>query len=183
MSSALPQFHSNAVVSSTRKYHAVVVAAQGDLRAFKVQLKSLLKSGLQQQCSHGYAFYEFCIIGNQMEMEWRAAVAGHCLMPHLCIPVGGCTKQDQDPRSGFNLNQLACPWPSGPTCGEVLGTGRFLSRRAGARPALLGWGKEQDRVLPINPPSKYVIHGTSFQQEFSQGPRSAGAVKPPGVSD
>lgn len=116
-------------------------------------------------------------------MEWKAAVGGHCLMPHLCIPVAGCSKQDQDQCSGFILNQLACPWLSGPTCGEAPGTGRFLSRRAEARPALLGWGKEQDRIFPINLPSKYLIHGTSFQQELSQGPRLAGAVKPPQVSD
>jgi len=117
-----------------------------------------------------------------MEMALRAAVRGHCLMRCPCIPVVGCCKQDQDPCLDSILNRLTHPWPSSPTCGEAPGMGRFLSGKAGAHPASLSSGMEQDRALPINPPRKYLIHGTSSQQEFSQGSCSAGAVKTPRVS-
>lgn len=188
-SSALPRCHSGGVRSSTRGYHAGVAAAWRALRAFIVlccgfleescTFKSLLKSSLQQWCLHEYGFF----IGNlyKWKLNGDGIESSSSLMHRPCIPVQGCGKQDQDPCSDSVLDQLTCPWPSRPTCGEVPARGGLPAAEQGHGDSL-SWGMQQDRARPINPPSKYPIHRTNSQQELSPGPRWAGAVKTPGVS-
>lgn len=72
-------------------------------------------------------------------------------MHHLRIPLAGCSKQDHDPCSDPPTRLFLAKWSH---LQEAAGMGRSPNRRAEAGPASLSWGKEQERALPSNPPSK-----------------------------